>query len=57
MEKTVKIEQIDEQKRQTGATRTEIPRRVVDFYISETQSNSTKKILISLPTTDMRKAR
>ena len=44
-------------RQQTGATRTKLVRRAVDYYISEIQSNGTQKPLISLPTADTKKAR
>lgn len=51
------IEQLDSLRRQTGATRTELVRRVVDYCIRGIQEHGVQKALLPLPTGDTRKAR
>lgn len=51
------IEQLDELRRQTGATRTELVRRAVDYYIRGIREHGVQKALLPLPTNDTREAR
>ena len=51
------IEQLDELRRQTGATRTELVRRAVDFFIQEIREHGVQLALLSSPATDTREAR
>ncbi|MDE0142746.1 MAG: ribbon-helix-helix protein, CopG family [Caldilineaceae bacterium] len=46
------IEQLDELKRQTGATRTELVRRAVDYYIRGIRKHGVQKALLPLLTND-----
>ena len=50
------IELLDELKRQTGATRTELVRRAVDYYIRGIREHGLQKALLPLPTSDTREA-
>ena len=51
------IEQLDDLRRQTGATRTELVRRAVDYYIRGIREHSVQKALLPIPTNDTREAR
>lgn len=51
------IKQLDELRRQTGATRTELVRRAVDYYIHVIREHGVQPGLPSLPTSDTREAR
>ncbi len=50
------IEQLDELRRQTGATRTELVRRAVDYYMRGIREHGIQKALLPLPTNDTREA-
>ena len=51
------VEQLDELRRQTGATRTELVRRAVDYYFRGIREHGVQKALLPLPTSDEREAR
>ena len=51
------MEQLEELRRQTGATRTELVRRAVDYYMRGIQEHGIQKALLPLPTGDTREAR
>ena len=51
------IGQLDDLRRQTGATRTELVRRAVDYYLSLIREHGLQPTLPSLPTSDTREAR
>jgi len=51
------IEQLDGLRRQTGATRTELVRRAVDYYIRRIREHGVQKALLPLPTNDSGEAR
>ena len=51
------IEQLDELRRQTGATRTELVRRAVDYYIRGIREHGVQQALLPSPTSDTREAR
>lgn len=46
------IEQLDELRQQTGATRTELVRRAVDYYLHGIREHGVQKALLPLPTND-----
>ncbi|MCY3992712.1 MAG: ribbon-helix-helix protein, CopG family [Caldilineaceae bacterium] len=50
------IDQLDELRRQTGETRTELVRRVVNYYIRGIWEHGVQKALLPLPTSDTREA-
>ena len=50
------IEQLDELRRQTGAVRTELVRRGVDYYFRGIRERGVPKALLPLPTSDTREA-
>ena len=49
------VEQLEDLKRQTGLTRTELVRRAVDFYILHITEHGYKSTTIPLPTLGTRK--
>ena len=51
------MEQLDELRRQTGATRTELVRRAVDYYIRGIREHGVQQTLLPSPTSDTREAR
>ena len=51
------IEQLDELRRQTGTTRTELVRRAVDYYMHVIREHGLQPALPPLPTSDTREAR
>ena len=51
------IGQLDELRQQTGATRTELVRRAIYYYIRGIQEYDLQKALLPLPKGDTRKAR
>ena len=51
------IEELDELLQQTGATRTELIRRAVDYYLRGIREHGVQKALIPPPTYDTREAR
>ena len=51
------IEQLDELRRQTGATRTELVRRAADYYLRGIREHGVQKALLPLPTNDTNEAR
>ena len=51
------IEQLDELRRQTGATRTELVRRAVDYYLRGIREHGVQMALLPLPTNDTSEAR
>ena len=50
------LEQLDELRRQTGATRTESVRLTTVFFIREIREHGVQLALLSSPTTDTKKA-
>ena len=50
------IEQLDELRRQAGATRTELVRRAVEYNTSGIQEQGVRKALLPLPTNNTREA-
>ena len=48
------IEQLEELRRQTGATRTELTRRAVDYYVRGIREHGVQKVWLPLPTSDTR---
>ena len=50
------IEQLDELRRQTDATRTELVRRAVDYYIRGFREHGVQEALPPIPTTDRKDA-
>ena len=51
------IEQLDELRRQTGATRTELVRRAVDYYFRGIQEHGVQHASLPSPTCDTREVR
>ena len=51
------MEQLEELRRQTGATRTELVRRAVDYYIRGIREHGVQQTLLTSPNSDTRKAR
>ena len=51
------VEQLEDLKRQTGLTRTELVRRAVDFYVLHIREHGYKSTMIPLPTIGTGKAR
>ena len=51
------IEQLDELRRQTGATRTELVRRAVDYYIRGIREHGVQQALLPSPTSDTKETR
>ena len=51
------IEQLNELRRQTGASRTELVRRAVDYYLRGIRHHGVQKALPPFPSSDTREAR
>ena len=51
------IDQLDELRRQTGATRTELVRRAFDYYLRGIREHGVQKALLPLPSSVTRGAR
>ena len=51
------IEQLDELEQHTGATRTELVRRAVDYYFRGIQEHSVQHASLPSPTCDTREVR
>ncbi len=50
------IEPLEKLRRQTGATRSELVRRAVDYYLRGIREHGVQKALLPLPTGDTREA-
>ena len=51
------IEQVDELRRKTGAKRTDLFRRAVDYYFRGIREHGVQQALLPSPTSDSREAR
>ena len=51
------MEQLDELRRRTGATCTELIRRAIDYYLRGIREHGAHKALLPIPTGDTKEAR